>query len=175
MTSDPRPLTPGTPSSSSRCSSMGPAVPPPSGPSPRPPRTSWSCPSPSAGGCGTPVGLRAMGLSAMGLPHRIPYEAACYGAVCYGAAPQDSLWDCHGAACYGAAPQDHYGALRYGAAPQDPLVGEGPPMGPPLWGSPIGADGPPPHSRAPPSVQDLQRELDAVTHRLEQLRAQVWG
>lgn len=26
--------------------------------------------------------------------------------------------------------------------------------------------------RAPPSVQDLQRELDAVTHRLEQLRAQ---
>ncbi|XP_025001984.2 vegetative cell wall protein gp1-like isoform X5 [Gallus gallus] len=41
----------GTPSSSSRCSSMGPAVPPPSGPSPRsprPPGTSWSCPSPSA-------------------------------------------------------------------------------------------------------------------------------
>lgn len=30
----------------------------------------------------------------------------------------------------------------------------------------------PQRSRAPPSVQDLQRELDAVTHRLEQLRAQ---
>lgn len=29
-----------------------------------------------------------------------------------------------------------------------------------------------PQRRAPPSVQDLQRELDAVTHRLEQLRAQ---